>query len=52
MLDAVRAFDKSAVLRQGLGDVFVNSYVKLKMEEWRRFSGALTQWELDNTLDC
>jgi glutamate---methylamine ligase len=52
MLDAIRTFDNSTVLRQGLGEAFVNSYVKLKMEEWRRFAGSLTQWELDNTLDC
>ena len=37
---------------KGFGDAFVDSYVKLKNEEWQRFSRSLTQWELDNTLDC
>ncbi|MFO0996247.1 MAG: type III glutamate--ammonia ligase [Alphaproteobacteria bacterium] len=52
MLDAVRLFDSSKILRDGLGNAFVDSYVKLKNEEWQRFSRSLTQWELDNTLDC
>jgi len=52
MLDAVRLFDKSNVLREALGDEFVSSYVKLKLEEWRSYATFITQWERDHTLDC
>ncbi len=50
--DAVKLTARSKVLRHQLGDSFVDSYCKLKMEEWARFGQALTQWELDHTLDC
>jgi glutamine synthetase len=52
MLDAVRLFDKSDVARTAFGDEFVDSYVKLKLEEWKRFCRSVTPWELENTLDC
>jgi len=52
MLDAVRLFDKSDVARASFGDEFVDSYVKLKLEEWKRFCRSVTPWELENTLDC
>ena len=52
LLDAVRAFEKSKVIRDGLGDGLVSSYAKLKHAEWDRYSASLTQWERDNTLDC
>ena len=52
LLDAVRLFDKSKVLREGLGDELVDAYVKLKLEEWKAYSTTLSQWERDNTLDC
>lgn len=52
LLDALRLFEKSKVIRNGLGDELVNSYAKLKYAEWDRYSASLTQWERDNTLDC
>ena len=51
-LDAMRLFDKSKVAHAYLGKEFVSSYVKLKLEDWSRYARTLTQWELDNTLDC
>ena len=51
LLDAVRLFDKSKVLREAFGDELVSSYVKLKLEEWRSYATAISQWERDNTLD-
>ena len=51
LLDALRLFDKSSVARNGLGEEFVTSYVKLKLGEWRSYSTTLSQWELDHTLD-
>lgn len=52
ILDATRITDKSEVLRERLGSEFIDSYVKFRMDEWRRYCGAISQWELDNTLDC
>ena len=51
MLDAIRALEKSDVLREAFGS-FVPSYIKLKTEEWNAYSRHLTQWERDTTLDC
>lgn len=52
LLDAVRVFQKSKVLRAGFGDELVDSYAKLKFQDWRSYSSAISQWERDNTLDC
>ena len=52
LLDAIRLFEKSKVLRSGLGDVLVDSYSKLKYQDWRSYSSAISQWERDHTLDC
>jgi glutamine synthetase len=52
LLDALRLFEKSKVIRDGLGDELVDSYAKLRHAEWNRYSASLTQWERDNTLDC
>ncbi len=52
LLDAVRLFDKSKVLREGFGDEVVDSYVKLKLDDWGSYARAITQWERDHTLDC
>ncbi|MGQ0658151.1 MAG: type III glutamate--ammonia ligase [Chromatiales bacterium] len=51
-LDALRITENSRVLRERMGDELIDSYIKLKMDEWRRYLGAISQWELDNTLDC
>ncbi len=51
LLDALRLLERSRVARAGLGAAFVASYVKLKLGEWRRYAAALSQWELDHTLD-
>ncbi len=51
LLDAVRLFDKSKVLREAFGDELVSSYVKLKLEDWRSYATTIGQWERDHTLD-
>lgn len=51
LLDALRALEQSAVMKEYLGE-FVTSYLKLKREEWNAYSRHLTQWERDSTLDC
>ena len=51
LIDALRALDGSAVLKDALG-ALVPAYLKLKHSEWNDFSRHLTQWERDTTLDC
>ncbi len=52
LLDAIRLLDSSKIARSAFGDEFIDSYVKLKNEEWQRFTRAVTPWERDHTLDC
>jgi glutamine synthetase len=52
LLDAIRLFDKSKVIRAGWGDEVVDSYVKLKLDDWGSYARSITQWERNHTLDC
>ena len=52
LLDALRELDRSKVVRAGIGDESVDSYVKLRMNDWRSYAGHLTDWEREHTLDC
>ncbi len=52
LLEALRELDASSVLRAGLGDSFVDSYLKLRHAEWDAYAGHLSQWELETTMDC
>ena len=52
LLDAIRVFEKSKVLRAGFGEELVSSYAKLKHLEWRSYAAAISPWERDHTLDC
>jgi glutamine synthetase len=52
LLDALRAFARSEMLRASLGGGFCRAYFKLRMQSWNSYSQYLTQWERDATLDC
>jgi glutamine synthetase len=52
LLDALRLFEKNKELTHLLGDEFAASYIKLKMQEWRDYTGHLSDWERRATLDC
>jgi glutamate---methylamine ligase len=52
LLDALRAFQNSTLLREALGNGFVDSYVKLRMAQWNDYMRHLTEWERDHTLDA
>ena len=52
LLDALRLLENSKVLRDGMGDEFVDSYIKLKLQEWRDYTSHLSDWERQNSLDC
>ena len=52
LLDAIRDLDKSKIIREGFGDGLIDSYVKLKNQEWSSYNKYLSSWERNNTLDC
>jgi glutamine synthetase type III len=52
LLDALRAFERSALFKHAFGTEFVTAYVKLKMENWNEYMRYLTKWEVETTLDC
>lgn len=52
LLDALRALEKSEVLRAGLGTAFTRAYLKLKHAEWRDYASFVSGWEVERTLDC
>jgi glutamate---methylamine ligase len=52
LLDALRAFEQSRVLGDGLGVAFTQSFLKLKRAEWREYARHVSPWELEHTLDC
>ena len=52
LLDALRELDRSKIVRAGIGAESVDSYVKLRMNDWRSYAGHLTDWEREHTLDC
>ena len=52
LLDAIRAYESSSILKAGLGEEFSSAYVKLKTNDWNEFTGHLTEWERSKTLDC
>jgi glutamine synthetase type III len=51
LLDALREFEKSKTLREGLGAEFSAAFLKLKLQDWNSYARHLTQWERDTTLD-
>src|SRR5262249_14759843 len=52
LLDALRALERSEVLRAGLGDSLSTSYLTLKHADWNDYCRHLTDWERQTTLDC
>jgi glutamine synthetase len=52
LLDALRAFENSAIMRDGLGMDVTASYLKLKHADWDAYARHLTEWERQTTLDC
>lgn len=52
LLDALRLTAKSKMLREAFGGDVIDSYIKLKMEEWHAFCRHATEWERQRTLDC
>ncbi|PSB06761.1 type III glutamate--ammonia ligase [Pleurocapsa sp. CCALA 161] len=52
LLDALRCLEKNTVLAKAMGESFINSYLKLKYQQWDQYNNQISDWELDSTLDC
>jgi glutamate---methylamine ligase len=52
LLDALRALERSIVLKTALGEDVIASYLKIKHDDWNAYSRHLTEWERQTTLDC
>jgi glutamine synthetase len=52
LLDALRAFEKSTILKDALGAEFMTAYAKLRHANWNEYARHLTDWERETTLDC
>ncbi|MDG1211448.1 MAG: type III glutamate--ammonia ligase [Paracoccaceae bacterium] len=51
LMDALREFDKDKTLKAALGEDVSAAFLKLKHQEWDRFTAHFTEWERANTLD-
>jgi glutamine synthetase len=52
LLDALRALDRSNIVKDALGEDVIAAYIKLRQAEWNEYAGQLTEWERRTTLDC
>jgi len=52
LLQAIEALKKDKLSDEILGSVMKKSYLLYKNDEWEKFLGATTQWDLDTYLDC
>jgi len=52
LLDALRALEKSSVLKTAFGESVIASYLKLRHADWNNYCRHLTDWERQTTLDC
>lgn len=51
LLDALRAYDSDAILKNAMGEAFSSAYLKLKHAEWDSYCAQFTPWEHATTLD-
>lgn len=47
LLDALRHLETSQVFATALGESLVNSYLKLKYQQWDEYSNQISPWELE-----
>ncbi|MGD1921375.1 MAG: type III glutamate--ammonia ligase, partial [Pleurocapsa sp.] len=52
LLDALGHLERDRILKTALGESFVDSYLKLKYQQWQEYCDHISRWELDNTIDC
>jgi glutamine synthetase len=50
LYEAIKAFEKSAVMREALGDHVCDFLLRNKLAEWNEYKAMVTPYELDNYL--
>lgn len=50
--EALLAFKKNKMMSETLGKEFVESYYKLRMQDWNTYMNQVSDWERQTTLDC
>lgn len=52
LLDAIRLTESNEMLRSALGADIIDSYCKMKMEDWNQHCAQVSEYERNSTLDC
>ena len=52
MCEALDRLDEDEIIRSALPDEMYRVFSHYKRDEWERFLGAVTQWDVDTYLDC
>lgn len=52
LCDAVEALERDDMLCAVLGDIYARTYISSKLEEWRSYHDAVSQWEIDRYLEA
>ena len=50
--EALHVLDRSKALRAAMGDELIDSFLKLKLQEWNDYTAHPGEWERRNTIDC
>lgn len=48
--EAIAALEQDAVVREALGEEYVDYYVRVKRDEWRQYHETVSAWEIENYL--
>jgi glutamate---methylamine ligase len=52
LIDALRAFEASSLMRDAFGAQFMTAYARLKLAEWNSYARNISDWDHANALDC
>jgi len=52
LLDALRHLESDRIIKAALGESLIDSYLKLKYQQWHEYCDHISQWEIDNTINC
>ena len=50
--EALDRLEDDEVIKSALPDEMYRVFMHYKRDEWERFLGAVTQWDVDTYLDC
>ena len=50
--EALERLDKDEVIKSAMPDEMLKVFMHYKRDEWERFNHTVTDWDLENYLDC